>query len=89
MNIEREKKVLKEIITAVNNEKYGMRRFLQATPYVEHDYFSFNGVINEEVFYEHLYYESKSIENKKLFHFRISGVWKNDFYKCIIKLLYF
>ena len=65
MNIEREKKVLKEIITAVNNEKYGMRRFLQATPYVEHDYFSFNGVINEEVFYEHLYYESKSIENKK------------------------
>ena len=42
-----------------------MRRFLQATPYVEHDYFSFNGVINEEVFYEHLYYESKSIENKK------------------------
>lgn len=65
MNIEREQKVLKEIITAVNNEKYGMRRFLQATPYVEHDYYSFNGVINEEVFYEYLYFESKSIEDKK------------------------
>lgn len=65
MKLEREKKVLEELINAINSEKYGMRRFLRATPYAEHDYYSFNGIIDEEVFFNCLYYESRDTEERK------------------------
>ena len=62
MDIEREKEILEIIVKAINSDKYGMKRFLQATPYVEHDYYSFNGIINEKIFYQYLYYESNEVK---------------------------
>lgn len=65
MDIEREKEILEIIVKAINSDKYGMKRFLQATPYVEHDYYSFNGIINEKIFYQYLYYESNEVKERK------------------------
>lgn len=65
MSVKEEVLVLEKITTMLNDDKYGMSRFLQATPYTDHDYFSFQGLIDEDVFYSHLYYESEYATNKK------------------------
>ncbi|GHU83311.1 hypothetical protein FACS1894196_2980 [Clostridia bacterium] len=57
--------ILEEIVEQINADKYGMRRFLQATPYVEHDHFSFKGLIDNEVFLKLLYSSSVISEEMK------------------------
>lgn len=66
----------------INNDKYGLSRFLQATPYAEHDYFSFQGIIDEDLFHEHLYYEDDNAEEvkKELYKTMKTESGKNTFF---------
>lgn len=78
----RKNTILAKIINAINADKYGMKRYLQATPFREHDYYSFDGTIDAEVFFDCLYYENKVVlsEKKALYNKIVGNSGLNTFF---------
>ena len=56
---------LEAIVSHVNLQKEGISRYLLSTSNVNHDFHTFNGIIDDDLFFSKLYYENSQSKNMK------------------------